>query len=320
MMDSPVLLDARRVLLQGLIDYAGLFPPASLGIEAAVARYREARHGAHTWVLGRFISTASRLEELAGVLTATMTVGEPTWPISVVLDGDVAAAAAAAQSFDAHMGNAAEVVLTEVRPPIAAVSPTDPGEMSRVVTEVARAATSVSPTVTALIEVRQTSDWDAGIPTAVEAIAAARRSVGRSVGAKFRCGGTVADAFPSPEQIARFLSACRSSGVPYKTTAGLHHPIRHFDPDLGVMMHGFLNVLAAAALAEEGADESMLVEVLSETDPTALRVTRSSLEWRSSRVGVATIRALRSDRFPSYGSCSFDEPVTDLIELGVLPT
>ena len=36
-----VLVDARHALLTGLIDYAGLFPPTSLEIEAAVARRRE---------------------------------------------------------------------------------------------------------------------------------------------------------------------------------------------------------------------------------------------------------------------------------------
>ena len=66
---------------------------------------------------------------------------------------------------------------------------------------------------------------------------------------KLRCGGLEAAAFPSPEQVAFTLDTCRSAGVPLKFTAGLHHPLRHLDPGLQTPMHGFVNVLAAGALA-----------------------------------------------------------------------
>jgi hypothetical protein len=316
-MDAAALLDARRILLGGLIDYAGLFPPASLGMEEAVAGYREARSGAHSWMLGRFIATASHLEELAGILTASMVAGEPAWPVSVVLDGNLAAASARAQSFDAHMGNAAEVVLTEARLP-AGADPADRSGVTSLVHDVARAATSVSPTVTAFLEVPRTDRWEREIPVVVAAIGAARRDLGRPVGAKFRCGGTIPGAFPSVEQVARFLAACRAEGLPYKMTAGLHHPLRRRDPGLGVTMHGFLNILAAAGLAEAGADQSLLLDVLGEVDPAAFDVTRSGLSWRDSHLGVAAIRRLRNGRFPSFGSCSFDEPIADLIDLGLV--
>ena len=314
-MGSPVLLDLRRVLLEGLIDYAGLFPPASLDMEAAVAEYRTARNRSHSWMLGRFICTASRLEELAGVLTASMPTGEDPWPISAVLDGEVATAAAASQSFGAHMGNAAEVVLAEVRLPAEA---TDRARGAGIVRDIAVAATSVSPTVTAVLEVPRDESWSTSIPAMVAAIADEAASLARPIGAKLRCGGLDADAFPSSAQIARFLISCRTSGVPYKATAGLHHPVRHHDPGLGVMMHGFLNVLMASALVEEGADESMVIDALEETEPGAFTVTRAALAWRSARAGVATIRTVRDARFPSYGSCSFDEPVSDLVALGIL--
>src|SRR5262249_38876805 len=71
--------------------------------------------------------------------------------------------------------------------------------------------------------------------------------------AKIRTGGTPADAFPSPADVARFLSACIAARVPFKATAGLHHPVRGehaltYAPDSAVgIMHGFLNVFVAAA-------------------------------------------------------------------------
>jgi hypothetical protein len=313
-MGAPLLLDARRVLFAGLIDYAGLFPPASLDMEAAVAEYRAARSGPHAWIVARFICTASRLEELTGVLTATMTAGEPSWPVSVVLDGDLAHAASLAQSFDAHMGNAAEVVFTEARLRL------DPAtsEVGPVVAEAATAATSISPTVTAFLEIPRTEAWETQISATATAIATTATGLGRPIGAKFRCGGTEACAFPATRQIARFLTSCRTAGIPYKATAGLHHPFRRHDAGLDVMMHGFVNVLAAAALNDAGSEEDLLVEILEDTDPHAFTLGRAGLEWRSRRIPVTTIKSVREGQFPSYGSCSFDEPVTDLITLGML--
>ena len=53
-----------RALLAGLVDYAGLFPPAALDMEAAVAEYARRRRAPEAWMLGRFVAPAARLVEL----------------------------------------------------------------------------------------------------------------------------------------------------------------------------------------------------------------------------------------------------------------
>ncbi|MGB3541393.1 MAG: hypothetical protein WBA11_00585, partial [Rubrivirga sp.] len=54
---------AAHALLDGLVDYAGLFPPAALDLEAAVGEYARHRSGDHAWMLQRFIAPAGRLAE-----------------------------------------------------------------------------------------------------------------------------------------------------------------------------------------------------------------------------------------------------------------
>jgi len=144
-----------------------------------------------------------------------------------------------------------------------------------------------------------------GLRGAVAAVREAR------AGAKIRCGG--ASAAPPVEAVAEFVAACRDAGVPFKATAGLHHAIRAGDA------HGFLNVLAAAVFAyAEGLEANELVPLLAEEDPAAFTVDAGGLAVREHRADAEQIAEARRDLFVAYGSCSFDEPVEDLIGLGVL--
>lgn len=58
--------DALRTLLGGLINYAGLFPPAALPMHEAVRNYARYREGDYAWMLGRFVVPAERVAEVPG--------------------------------------------------------------------------------------------------------------------------------------------------------------------------------------------------------------------------------------------------------------
>jgi hypothetical protein len=132
-------------------------------------------------------------------------------------------------------------------------------------------------------------------------------------GGKVRCGGPTPDMFPSPAQLAAFITGCRDAGLAFKATAGLHHPIRD-----GIM-HGFLNLLAAALFAQvEGAAERDLVPVLREEDENAFKLTPKAFTFRGRPFHADEIAATRERLFIGYGSCSFSEPVDDLRSLGML--
>ena len=53
-----------RALLTGVIDYAGLFPPAALPMADAVRNYDAYRNGEHAWMLGRFVVPVPSLRVL----------------------------------------------------------------------------------------------------------------------------------------------------------------------------------------------------------------------------------------------------------------
>jgi hypothetical protein len=151
----------------------------------------------------------------------------------------------------------------------------------------------------------------------VAAVAAARAK------AKIRTGGTSADAFPTPQQVIRFIARCIGHGVPFKATAGLHHPWRAeypltYAPDAERgLMYGFLNVLLATAALHAGGSEREAVAVLDERDARSVRFDADGISLRGTSIPVDAIRRAR-DSMTSFGSCSFAEPVSDLLALGVL--
>ena len=130
-----------------------------------------------------------------------------------------------------------------------------------------------------------------GLEGKVEALAI------RGLRAKVRCGGAEV---PSAEELGHFLRACREAGVPFKATAGLHHPLAADG------RHGFLNVLAACAFDDAAA--------LSEH----VELTSSALHWREREAGPDELARVRREQLVAVGSCSFFEPVAELKELGVL--
>jgi hypothetical protein len=148
----------------------------------------------------------------------------------------------------------------------------------------------------------------------------------RSAGAraKIRTGGVTAAAFPGAAQVARFLATCAELAVPFKATAGLHHPLRgehrltYEDGAPRATMFGFLNVFVAGALAASGAEERELVAVLEEREPSAFTFGADGLRWRSRRVELDHLTVSRTAFAIAFGSCSFREPVDELRELALL--
>jgi hypothetical protein len=304
---TTLIPDARVALFGKLIDYAGLYPPASRDMEAAVAGYRAARASNEGWIANRFLCPASRLEGLAGELVATMQAGEEPWRIAVTFDLDAAASAAAAAAFHAEMMPAATVELAEV--------PIPPASDASTISGLFTAATSINDTVIPYLEVLR----DGAMTATIGAIATVVAEAMRPGGAKLRCGGMAPEAFPTTNEVAEFIRACTETGLAFKTTAGLHHPIRHHDEELDVMRHGFLNLLAAAIAVREGAGPLTMDAIIADTDPNAFDVDFGGVTWRGERVGPQAVDETRREGFVAYGSCEFDEPVEDLARLGFLP-
>lgn len=246
---AGVVAPALRALLENLIDYAGMFPPASLVREAAIEKYRCYRGSSESWMLGRFVIQASQLDQIPQDLN---------WPFAALGDTDHPRAA----SIESKK------VVSTPKPTYCEVP------------------------IEQLDQVKSAGSF-----------------------AKIRTGGISADAIPSIENVAAYIVACAERRLPFKATAGLHHPIRsvhrltYENNGAEAMMHGFINVFLAAAFAWHGKGE--IRPILAETDPGAF-LFDDRAHWRDE--SLSNVQVAEAHRFFAhcFGSCSFEEPVQDL--------
>ena len=309
---------AKRALLERLIDDAGLFPPASLPMRPALRANARHRESAYWWVAGRFVLPASRVDEFA----AARSLETAPIDLSVILD-----AGALGAKGDTVRADLERVERIRQLPGVTVASlearlpnvPLDDALAKRIIADIVERYPSAE------IAFWYESSYDAGWSTPPDAwlaaLAAARGTApaNLTIGAKVRCGGAATGATPSVEDLAAFVVAAYAHDVPWKATAGLHHPVRGAHGIAGgAVPHGFLNLFTAGVALHAGALEpARVAEVLAEHDPLAFVVDPVHVAWRDVRIEPDAIAAAR-ERCVSFGSCSFDEPVNDLRELGML--
>jgi hypothetical protein len=281
---------ALRALLEHVVDYAGLYPPASIDLPTAARNYASYRVGADRWMLGRFVVGVGRLGELRAVIGSLRPPDTP-WPVTVVAP-DAAAATGVIRGADI---GAVKVESVEVK----AATVAD-------ITLLSRAADRKR-------EVYVELALDDSLAGMLDALAAAK------LRAKVRTGGVTAEAFPPPRELVRFLRGCADRDLAFKATAGLHHPLRGAYPVTydatakAASMFGFLNVFLAATLMRESllSDDDALA-LLDEADPSAFSIQDETIGWRDHVANLDAIQSARSRFATSFGACSFREPVDEL--------
>jgi hypothetical protein len=287
-------------LLSGLVDYAGLFPPATEGMREALENYASYRAGADRLALGRFIVPIGRLKELEDASTGLMPrdSGTEPWHLSVIVTGNISAAADEILRFNKRYGSGSREGHAVI----------DVAELKADAANDIDRQRSLLPTLMIYFEIPTKGD----VSPLVKAIA------GAGARAKIRTGGVTPESIPPAAEVIDFIVACRRESVPFKATAGLHHPIRGsyrltYEPDSPIgTMYGFLNVFVASALIYAGESEDAATAALEETDPAAFAFEDEAIAWRGKRIPAEQIEESRLEFAISFGSCSFREPVDEL--------
>ncbi|BAU66180.1 hypothetical protein STA3757_35830 [Stanieria sp. NIES-3757] len=288
------MFSSLKALLSSIVDYAGLFPPAKLTLRDAIANYARYLQAPDQWMLGRFIVPLSQLAELETLL-AENTLASP-WLLSVILSENWELELEQIQAFNYR--DKIKIVSVEFKP-------LSPKEISRVIPHL--------PTeIESFFEIPLAQNLETYLAVLQETQASA----------KIRTGGLTAEAFPSKDQLCRFIFASAEIRVPFKATAGLHHalpgkyPMSYEPNSLSAAMQGFLNVAVLSTLVYwQKITKEEALKILQESSSASFQFQEDSLTGNGKQLTISEIEASRQLFYRSFGSCSFQEP---LDELGLL--
>lgn len=337
------MLTSVRTLLAEIVDYAGLFPPAQLELEPAFRNYLQYRGAADAWMLGRFVCPTAKFDSLLKLVGETPAQSPPVRVAALGRGGDsaeaflmgIAADLAAIAALTEKTGGRVVADAFETKLPAEVLALRD-GKAVRNLLDAAaeRFDATGCGRVPRFYEATLAEPWRETMRAVIAGVARHNHKImphfgpdfrvdcsprQPADGLKLRTGGVVATAFPTTEQVAYVIEQCRDAHVPLKFTAGLHHPLRRFDPGVRTMMHGFLNVFAAVAFAHAAAfDFHDILAVIEELDANAFQFSDGYLSWNDADASIDEIQYARRERGLSFGSCSFDDPREDLRAMRLL--
>ncbi len=290
-----------RVLLSEIIDYAGLFPPSEVSMAEAVLNYATYKNSNFNWMLGRFVVPVSRLDEFWDAAGDFVSRDANGWRLSVLAGEDIYDTIRKTDDFNAQHSPFVFCDTLEVR---------------------ATTESKIENTVDALPEYI-TAYFEIPNNERLGDLVATLAFLGQR--AKLRTGGVTADAFPRPQEIIRFIRTCLAANVPFKATAGLHHPLRCFRPLTYApnapqgTMHGFLNMFLTVGYVREGYESLILEEILEDEFEEGFEFDDDGVTWHNDyALNIDQLARLRRENIISFGSCSFDEPIADLQQIGLL--
>jgi hypothetical protein len=269
-------------LFAGIVDDASLLPPGIITVSAATTGFREHQHAWYAGLLNTLLVPSSLLD---------FACDPPGLPVGVINDmpiGGLPAAVAKLRHCGARVCQVEAAVARRGEDP-------QPG-----LADLRRFALNDKD-----LDVYAEIPLSWGLLSALDAVAAARAD-GSRIAPKFRVGGLAAELFPTPVELAAVICACRDRDLPFKLAPGIRHALRHTDPETGFTHHGFLNVLVASLLADDGQEVAEVAEALAATHPVPL---------------VEPARARRDQARPlwvGYGAVAVLDPLTELIRLGLV--
>ena len=293
-------------VLQQPIDYAGLFPPAKLDMQAALYEYKSVMESGDAWIVNRFVIAGSELAKGAEVWTALRDDLDDRVPTTVIgralSIGETAPASLQAEQelIEAQVSRF-DVSGFEVRLPLGNELAACAGALKK------HHAWFADQEIDVFVEL----PLGEGLSEAMAEVA----SQIDGIGFKARAGGVKADQFPSVGQLAEFIAEVAGLEAPFKFTAGLHEPVRYYDSELACYHHGFLNVMLASALAMiRHATLSEIEKVLTVEDGGTFKFTDQTVEILGNSLSLNDIDEWWL-YFGGYGACVYDEQIAGLKRL-----
>ena len=309
-------------LLHQSLDFAGLFPPASLPASEALRGFRQEQAANSAGMLARFVCPMIRLEEIAGGATSDQPLHVSALPRGGKNAGEFLANLETDLTTIRRLTQVHCAALTidtiEVRPPADALEPAALRKLLAAIN--ALLVQKAGGVRQVFVELAPSPALTGQLSLIAEQSAPASETVRPSFGYKLRTGGSDTASVPSAALTAAAIVASAAHGLAMKCTGGLHRPLRAATIGGGVQLHGFINLLVASTLAATTPTVAPVLEsVLEEVEPTAFAFDDHSVRWRDHRLTTEDIANARRRLLISFGSCFAEQPRTELQALGWWP-
>lgn len=291
------------ILLRELFDYAGMFPPAALSFEQALAESAELPSSLkRPWLLGSdFVLDTNHARMLTKIQRGDSPFSRPVrlcllateQPHMIAELSDTLSESAARGGIEMSLSS------LEVK-----VSLGTAEEITASLEGPARkhgALLALEPELSA-------QHWEEALH---EVVALASRERGL-IALKCRCTGPTGI---GAARLTRAIVQACDARIPFKVTGGFHHPI--VEPARHSYPMGFLNLTAAVALRtvlKAKATEATLCRLLTNDSASAFSFA-SGLSVLGLSLTLPEVVMARGDLRFSIGSCSLREPDNDLIRL-----
>ncbi|MEO6694063.1 MAG: hypothetical protein ABIY50_07845 [Ignavibacteria bacterium] len=316
---TSLLTKSIKAFTAHLIDYAGLFPPAKLTIDTALENYINYINGEDKWMISTFICPVKLLSELQIIFNKT-------YPLEKLINLSVLGRGG--HSKDDFVKNFEEDLiywkninsdqsiktnLFEIKLPDGLITSHDENDISDFIDYIFKKIDEeIAHPVFIFLEGHVGTEWKKNISALIEGIKI-HNNKKKNCGFKFRTGGVEQYSFPTSEQIAFCIRECIDREIQIKFTAGLHHPFRHYDKEIDIIMHGFINVFGAGIISlRHNLSNAGLKNIISDDNPKNFIFTDEFFSWNDWKIPVEDIEFARKDLMISFGSCSFEEPLEDL--------
>lgn len=319
--------------MKGLIDYAGMFPPANLDLTSAFTNYLGYLNSDDEWMMDKFICSIKSFEEFtnhdSGVskqlhdfkserwvsFALLLTGGKTTKEFLKSLDTDL-------KMIKGFVSEHSELIVTdnfEAKLPDDISGKNNSGACKKFLNDCSIIFNEHGLFGSKIFfEPPVNNDYEFVIEKLTYTMAESDKN-GGNAGFKLRTGGVTPDLFPLSEQIAFALKACKDNKLQFKATAGLHHPIRHYNDSVSTKMHGFMNVFGAGVLAYANSlSLKEITEIVNAENAESFKFTEEEFRWNDIPSSIEQVSKARNEFVLSFGSCSFDEPREDLKKLNLL--
>jgi len=316
-----------------LIDYAGMYPPANLDLQTAFTNYLNYINSEDEWMMDKFVCSTKSFKEFmnrdSALSKQLLDFKSERWvSFALLLNGGktakefLSALESDLKLIRSFVNEHSELIVTdnfEAKLPEDIGLKNNSGALKKFLNDCSAIFNENEFFGSKVyIEPPVNDDYEFLFEKLAYTMAESDKHGGNS-GFKLRTGGVTPELFPTSEQVAFALKACKENRIQFKATAGLHHPIRHYDESVKTKMHGFLNVFGAGILSYANSlSLKEITEIVSDENPGSFVFTEDEFRWNDIPAGSEVIAKARNELVLSFGSCSFDEPKEDLKKLNLL--